>query len=433
MEISRYLRQERADENGECPIDFRICWKQQKIRFSSGYKVHPDDWIETVEMVVDPATGRRRKRKKFQTLNRAVNRKLDVYSNGLEEYFDKLDYYPTIAEVRAELARIRQAELGIQSKQPEKKQPEETAAMAPTLFEFWDQYMSDHTGLKAKHYVRHFKATKDHLQRFAPWADFKDITLPFANRFLQYMMKQGVQDETAYKQLKHLRVVMRYARKSGIVIPNDFEDFPSYRSIIQREALKWDEVVALQNVDLSGSFARQRDIFLFQCYTGLRWSDLKHVRPGNMIEIRSDGNEMAPALRLIQEKGRRENLVPLTDQAVELLKKYDGTLPVISGQKYNVLIKEVARKAGLNRRVVLTEYYAGQRVDVEKALHEIISSHMGRHTFAMIMLDRKVDITDLSDLMGHGSISTTMIYRTIRGEDKIKVMQKAWGKQSAKI
>ncbi|WP_124878278.1 tyrosine-type recombinase/integrase [Larkinella rosea] len=81
----------------------------------------------------------------------------------------------------------------------------------------------------------------------------------------------------------------------------------------------------------------------------------------------------------------------------------------------------------------MIQYYTGQRVDVEKSLHEIISSHMGHHTFAMIMLDRKVDITDLSDLMRHGSISTTMIYLTIRGEDKIKVMQKAWGKQSAKI
>ncbi|MFC5411511.1 tyrosine-type recombinase/integrase [Larkinella bovis] len=80
----------------------------------------------------------------------------------------------------------------------------------------------------------------------------------------------------------------------------------------------------------------------------------------------------------------------------------------------------------MTRKFVKVVYQKNQRFDEEYELWEKLSSHSGRHTFSMLMLDLKVDITELADLMGHGSIATTMIYRTIRGEDKIWVVNNAW-------
>ncbi|MGV3561625.1 site-specific integrase [Larkinella arboricola] len=431
MEITRYIRKDRMDKDGFCQIHFRVCWAQRKIRFSSGQIVMPDDTLELTETITDPTSGRKKERKKLQTKNRKVNRILDTYSDCLYDFFDTYNGIPTEQQVQAEVERIRIEELNLAPRLAKvdevTSEPEPEAQIQ--FFVFWDQYISEHKGLKSHNYIRYFKPVKDHLKRFAPQLDFADITLQFANRFVQYMMSTGVSDDTAYNALKKIRVVMKYARKCGITVPGDFEDFPNYRSIVQREALKWSEVVQLQQVDLPNYLAQQRDVFLFQCYTGLRWSDLPHARPGNLIEMQGDDDEVAPVLRIVQEKGRRENLLPLSDLALEILNKYGGTLPLIASQNYNAFIKEVAKRAGLTRKVIDTQFRNGQRYDEEYFLHEYISSHTGRHTFAMLSLERKIDITDLSGLMGHGSIETTMIYRTLRGEDKIKVVKKAWGQK----
>ncbi|WP_138994033.1 site-specific integrase [Larkinella sp. C7] len=431
MEISRYIRSDRVDKEGFCQIHFRVCWSQRKIRFSSGQVVKPDEIIELTESIKDPLTGRKKERKKLQTKNRKVNRILDTYSDCLYDYFDGFTGIPTEAQVQAEVERIRIEELNQAPKPVKAPDPEpEPEPEQIRFYTFWDQFISEHRAIKSHNYIRHFIPVRDHLKRFSPELDFHDVTTQFANRFIQYMMSTGVTDDTAYNALKKVRAVMKYARKCGLNVPGDFEDFPTYRSIVQREALKWDEVIKLQAADLPDYLARQRDVFLFQCFTGLRWSDLPHARPGNLIEMQGEDNEVAPVLRLVQQKGRRENLLPLSELAIEILNKYNGKLPLITSQNYNEYIKEAAKRAGLNRRVIDTQYRNGQRFDEEYFLHEYISSHTGRHTFAMISLERKIDITDLSGLMGHGSIETTMIYRTLRGEDKIKVVKKAWGKNA---
>ncbi|GAB3889699.1 site-specific integrase [Larkinella knui] len=430
MEITRYIRRDRMDQEGFCQIHFRVCWNQRKIRFSSGQVVKPDDTIELTESIKDPTTGKKKDRKKLQTKNRKVNRILDTYSDCLHDFFDAFVGIPTEAQVQAEIERIRIDELNLAPKPApvEEPDPEPEPVRTTTLYEFWPRFAIDHKGLKSDGYLRAFKPVLDHLMKFAPDADFKDITLPFALKFVQYMQATGVTDESAFNPLKKIRCVMKYARKCGIQVPNDFEDFPSYRPLNQREALKWTEIVQLQNVQLPPGLERQRDVFLFQCYCGLRWGDLEHVRPSNLKELMNDDEEITQVLRIVQEKGRKSNLLPMSERALAILNKYDGHLPLIAQQNYNEAIKDFSRRAGLNRKFVKVVYRSGQRFDEEYELWEKLSSHSGRHTFAMLMLELKVDITDVADLMGHGSISTTMIYRTIRGEDKVRVVKNAWDK-----
>lgn len=433
MEIKRYIH--RVDKDGFGHIYLRICWKRRKMRYSTGQIVKPQDTLEMVEVITDPVSGKKKERKKLQAKNRKINRILDTYSDGLYDFFERYPGIPTEAEVHAEIERIRIKDLNIAPKpvpQPEiipepvpevEREPEQRQ---PTLYEFWLQFMEDHKGLKSDDYLRTFTPVLDHLKNFAPDADFKDVTLPFALKFVQYLQSTGVGDEYAFTRLKKIRRVLKYAKKFKIEVPEDYEDFPTYKPLTQREALKIPEIAALKNVTLSEPQQRQRDVFLFQCYTGLRWSDLKHARPGNLHDMQGDDEDITKVLRLVQQKGRKSNQLPLSVYAIEILTRYGGTLPLISQQKYNEAIKEVSKKAGLTRKFVKVAFRKGQRFDEEYELWQKLSSHSGRHTFAMLMLDLKVDITDLADLMGHGSISTTMIYRTIRGEDQMRVMKKAW-------
>lgn len=436
MEITRYIRKDRMDKDGFCQLLIRVAWHQRRIRFNTGQFVKPDDTIELNETIIDPTTGKKKERKKMQTRNQKTNRVLDIYSDHLFDFFERFNGIPTEQEVRTEIERIRIEELNQAPKpapapEPEPEPEPEPVAQhvprLPTFYEFWEKkFMEDHRGLKSDGYLRTFNPVLDHLKIFAPAADFMDITLPFALKFVQYMQSTGVTDEYAFTRLKKLRRVLKYARKCGIQVPDDYDDFPSYTPLTQREALKLNEIAQLQQAELSESLSRQRDVFLFQCYTGLRWGDLKHARPGNLHEIMGEDEEITKVLRLVQEKGRKSNLLPLSNYAIEILNKYGGTLPLISQQKYNEAIKDFAERAGLTRKFIKVVFRQGQRFDEEYALWEKLSSHSGRHTFAMLMLELKVDITEVADLMGHGSIATTMIYRTIRGEDKIRVVKDAW-------
>ncbi|MGV3561589.1 tyrosine-type recombinase/integrase [Larkinella arboricola] len=430
MEITRYIRRDRMDSDGFCQIHFRVCWSQRKIRFSSGQVVRPEETVEMVEIVTDPTTRKRKERKKLQTRNRKVNRILDTYSDCLHDFFDNYTGIPTEAEVQAEVERIRVEELNLVPKPAPTPEPEPVADpnKPPTLHEFWPRFAEDHKGILAAGYLRMFKSAGDHLKAFAPNADFQDVTLPFAMKFLQYLQSTGITDESAYNPLRKLRRVMKYARKCGINVPSDFEEFPYAKPINQREALTWSEIVMLQEAKLSPAMERQRDVFLFQCYCGLRWGDLIHVRPGNIREMMGDDEEITKVLRLVQEKGRKSNLLPLSEYALAILNKYDGVLPLLTNQKFNSSIKVFAKKAGLTRKVIKVVYREGKRYDEEYELWQVLSSHSGRHTFAMLMLELKMDITQVSDLMGHGSITTTMIYRTIRGEDAVREVKNAWSK-----
>ena len=166
------------------------------------------------------------------------------------------------------------------------------------------------------------------------------------------------------------------------------------RGYLTREELSFieDKVFAISRLEWV------RDLFVFSCYTGLAYTDLMQLRPSNLI-IGIDGKYWIKTLR---QKTDIPVNVPLLPKAMELLKKYQqhpkavvkGTLfPVISNQKLNSYLKEIADLVGINKDLTF---------------------HLARHTFATtVTLSNGVPIETVSKMLGHTKITTTQIYAKV--------------------
>ena len=177
---------------------------------------------------------------------------------------------------------------------------------------------------------------------------------------------------------------------------------------------------------------RVRDAFLFQCYTGLRYADLWKLQSRH-IEDR-DGYRV---ICIVPEKSVSRNAlkikrieVPLLDHAERILSRYDSTayrlLPILSNQKMNDAVKEVARLSGLVDVVEYVEFVRGvpRLATVEKWCR--VSSHVARHTFATLSLIKGVPLEVVSKTLGHSNLTTTMIYAKVADEWKNRSILNAW-------
>ena len=143
---------------------------------------------------------------------------------------------------------------------------------------------------------------------------------------------------------------------------------------------------------------RIRDCFVFSCYTGLSYVDVKELNSDNIVKG-IDGNHWISTKR---EKTDKPVKVPLLPKAREILEKYmqcpemenkESLLPISSNQKTNAYLKEIADSC-----------------DIDKNL----TFHVARHTFATtVMLSNGVPIETVSKLLGHSKLSTTQIYARV--------------------
>ncbi len=141
--------------------------------------------------------------------------------------------------------------------------------------------------------------------------------------------------------------------------------------------------------------AQIRDIFVFSCFTGLAYIDVKGLSAKNIVKG-FDGNTW---IVVKPQKTDIESKILLLDTPRTILEKYASVdpsaplLPVLSNQKMNAYLKEIGDLCG-----------------VEKSL----TFHLARHTFATtVTLSKGVPIETVSKMLGHTNIKTTQIYARI--------------------
>ncbi|GHT32398.1 hypothetical protein AGMMS49574_15840 [Bacteroidia bacterium] len=180
-----------------------------------------------------------------------------------------------------------------------------------------------------------------------------------------------------------------------------------------------EERTRLYEADLSHNkqLETQRDIFVFQCLIGCRVSDLYKMTYRSII----DG-----AIEYIPRKTKEDRAitvrVPLSKTAKEIIDRYcdyerDVLFPLIVEQKYNQYIKQAMKEAGINRMVTIIDQKT--RLEVQKPIWEVASSHMARRTFIGNIYKKVKDPNLVGALSGHKEGSKAFVrYRTIDDEMK---------------
>lgn len=224
------------------------------------------------------------------------------------------------------------------------------------------------------------------LSGFGRIETFDDLTPQTIRDFDDWLHGQGYVQTTVATYHKFMKNYINDAIGRGLMTTNPYAgmrvDKGKYK---QRKFLTEEELEAVRNLKMEeGPVTRARDLFLFQCFTGLAYADLAKFDFASVTE--RDGKYV---VRDVRQKSEEEFYIVLMTPAVEILRRYGMKLPVISNQKYNATLKAVAAGAGLGRN---------------------LTSHMGRHTFATYCINHGVPIEVLATMLGHTNIKATQIY-----------------------
>ncbi|WP_047415880.1 site-specific integrase [Cellulophaga sp. Hel_I_12] len=233
----------------------------------------------------------------------------------------------------------------------------------------------------------------------------KQLSYKFIIDFEQFLRNgksinssQPLRNNGVMKHLERLKKMMNLALRLEWIHKDPFVRFSLKFAKHQRVLLSQSELEILESGKLSKDIHQNtRDVFLFSCYTGLSYIDVK-LLDNNHIARGIDGNYWIFTKR---EKNDETVKIPILDKALEILKKYDQglegqkekLLPVFSNQKINKYLKEIALILKINKKLTF---------------------HAARHTFATtVTLSNGVPIETVSKMLGHTKLSTTQIYAKV--------------------
>ena len=229
----------------------------------------------------------------------------------------------------------------------------------------------------------------------------------FIRDFEVYLLtKENLSHNTMAKFMQFFKRIIILARNNGVIVHDPFANYKIQLKKVDRGYLTEKELnMIIQKTFPIKRLEQVRDIFIFSCFTGLAYIDVKELK---REDIRSsfDGNKW------IMTKRKKTNIdvnVPLMDIPKIILDKYKGqlpdgkVLPVLSNQKMNAYLKEIADLCGIKKN---------------------LSYHLARHTFATtVTLSKGIPIETVSKMLGHTNIETTQIYARITNEKISKDME----------
>lgn len=250
--------------------------------------------------------------------------------------------------------------------------------------------------------IAHYNNTIDKLRKFGKIRSFDDAIVGNIrewDRFLHTLKKphsdERLSDAGIYNYHKCLKSLFNIALKEERLKQNPYDLLKGAFKRGDKENVEYlveEEMHAIENLqNLSRIYDEARDLFVFQMYTGLPYSDLMAFSIDDYKNING---------KWIKRSERIKTGVPYVNQllppALAVLEKYAFSLPHINNAEYNERLKVVGRLAGIST-----------------PLH----SHLGRHTFATFMLSNGVSIEHLSKMLGHTNITQTQRYAKVLAKD----------------
>jgi integrase len=243
------------------------------------------------------------------------------------------------------------------------------------------------------------------VQDFAPNTTLKQADKKFCLEFIDYLKSTAgiktaqLSANTQVCYLRKLKVVFKRAVEDEIIPKNPLDtinkDLKPKNTSTEIPFLTIDEVKTL--ISTETPFDDVKTAYLFSCYTGLRFSDVKGL---TWERIREVNNETM--LIYIQQKTKKQEYLPLAKPAFELLAGRKRT-------KDNDLIFDLPLNNKANERLKRIATVAG--IDDKK-----VTFHTARHTAATMLLSLGVPIEVVSKILGHADIRTTQIYAKVLAE-----------------
>lgn len=221
------------------------------------------------------------------------------------------------------------------------------------------------------------------LEEFGRIVNFSDITKVNIMAYDDFLHSKGIKQTTVYSYHKFMKTYIHDAMRRELLSTDPYTALNIKRGESGTgRYLSQEEYEAIRDADMpTVSLCHVRDLFIIQCLTGLSFSDLMRFDASMIKE--SAGTYYIADKRV---KTGVDYCAVLLPEAMGIIKRYNGKLPKFSNQQYNMRLKIVAERAGVNKNV---------------------ASHWGRRTCGMLLLNKGVSMEVVSRVLGHSSIKTT--------------------------
>jgi site-specific recombinase XerD len=386
-------RKTRTSNDEKVIIYVRITLNSQRVEMSTGLKIEAIKWCEINKRA-------RGSSEQSKTINSCLG---DINNNIYQVYAMLLGNGNAIS-----VYDIKKHYLGT----PEKR---------ITIMEIFDRFIAirkDLVGIEYSHltYMK-YCTLKGHLLEFlnknlnvqdVAVDDFKFSNLMDFEHFLR--TDKGIGNNAAVKYVKYFRTVIGYALDAEMINKDPYVKYKGKIREVKRGYLSMEELTVLEAKVFSNErLDMVKDIFVFCCYTGLAYVDIKMLTI-DQISMGIDGEQWVNTSR--KKTGNGVD-VPLLPAALRIIKKYNGhparaidkkVLPVLSNQKMNAYLKEIGDICGLTKT---------------------LTTHLARHTFATtITLTQGISMESVSKMLGHSDIKTTQIYAKVTNQKILGEMVK---------
>jgi integrase len=424
------LRTDKCDKSHKCPIEliYQISGQRKKIFLED--KLHSINWDAKGQKAIYITATKAKKE-----LAPALLKDLDFLILTESEVEDVNDAISSVKanirqiETRFELDKLIYTAGMVMDKLKEKKSGKTKKEDHKNLvFDFMDSYIADHSTTREKGSLSVYKSVKNHLLAYQVHTNhvvrFDTIDYGFFQRFQSFLINhRGINNTTIAKALSTLKTFLGYARKQGIKVNDSYRDFIIKKEKLEVIALNDHELQKLLEKDLTNNkrLDRVRDVFCFSCATGFRYSDLEQLRWEHIT------NE---DITLIVKKTKTELTVPLNKISSAILTKYREMarpLPMISGQKLNVYIKELCELVGINTPQEIVRFRGTTRESIVYPKHELIHIHTGRKTFVTLSLEKGMTAEQVMAITGHTDYKSFKRYVDITKRLTKTVMAQTWG------
>jgi len=368
--------------NGEVPIYIRITINGKRQEFSS------KQWVEVKQW-----DSRRGKVKGNKEQARVVNQQLEHIRTRLNFLYNELENNKELITASA----LKERYFG--------KKPLERSLIE--TFNYHNEQMKSQIGdgyAKTTYtkFLTTLKLTQEFIKHQYKKEDLllSELKYQFISDFEFYLKTvRRCAHNTTMKYLTNFRKIINMAVVNEWMERDPFAKFRGSKKEVKRDFLTEEELERIwQKTFPAGRLTLVKDTFLFCCYTGLAYVDVAKLSSNN-ISTGIDGEQW---LFIDRQKTGSSSHVPLLPPALSIIDKYQDhpeainkglLLPVISNQKLNAYLKEIADLCNISKHLTF---------------------HVARHTFATtVTLTNGIPIESVSSMLGHKSIKTTQIYAKV--------------------
>jgi len=400
------------------PIRMRVNYDSRRVDFTMKHRIDVKKWDANKQQVKNGCTN------KLKVSSAEINADLTRNYTIIQDIFREFEFQETIPTPE----QLREA---YKSKtKTEESKEKETIIPQKTFWDIYDEFTNENGRLKdwTPATYEKFAAQRNHLEGFCKHPSLEMFTEEGLTDYVEYLrLTLELRNSTIGKQIGYLKWFLKWAFLKGYTTLRDYEVFRPKLKETQKKIIFLDkeELDKVKNLEIPTSkqyLERVRDVFLFCCFTGLRYSDAYNLRKsdikGQCIEITT----VKTADSLTIELNKMSKAILTKYKKVEF--ENNKALPVISNQKMNEYLKELGELAGINIPIRQTYYVGNNRIDEVRPKYELLGTHVGRKTFIVNALSMGIPVNIVMKWTGHSDYKSMKPYIDIVDSIKAQSMKK---------